>query len=198
MKKTILAALISMLGLSGICFAQEGDIIVKRDGEKIHCKVLEIGLTEIKYRKRDNPDGPIYGIFKTDVQMIEYENGTKNIFDAEGKLVENNVPTLSKAAYFQQGMIDASKNYRGYKEAGTATLAASILSPFIGLGAAIGCSSTTPKKYNLNYPDNELIKNPDYFAGYVKRAKKIKQRKVWQNWGIALGAYVLVFIAINQ
>ena len=36
------------------------DIIVKKDGSTIISKVLEVGTSEIKYKKVSNQDGPTY------------------------------------------------------------------------------------------------------------------------------------------
>jgi hypothetical protein len=59
------------------------DIILKRNGDEIKAKVQEVGITEIKYKKFDNPDGPMYTILKSEVFLIKYENGTKDVFKAE-------------------------------------------------------------------------------------------------------------------
>lgn len=59
-------------------FAQ--DIIVKKDGSTIMSKVLEIGTSEIKYKKFSNKQGPTYTIATTDVMAINYENGEKEDF----------------------------------------------------------------------------------------------------------------------
>ncbi len=57
------------------------DLITKKDGSDISAKVLEITITEIKYNQFDNLSGPIFTILKSDVLMIRYENGTKDIFN---------------------------------------------------------------------------------------------------------------------
>jgi hypothetical protein len=41
-----------------------------------------------------------------------------------------------------------------------------------------------PQNKNLHYPNPELMKNSEYFFGYTQKARKIKQGKVWLNWGI--------------
>ena len=56
---------ITLLCISIFSFGQ--DKIVKRDFKEISCKVSEIGTTEIKYRKADNLNGPIYSIKKSEV-----------------------------------------------------------------------------------------------------------------------------------
>ena len=59
-------------------FAQ--DVIVKKDGSTILSKVVEIGSTEVKYKKFSNQNGPTYTITKAEIQTINYENGEKDTF----------------------------------------------------------------------------------------------------------------------
>jgi hypothetical protein len=56
-------------------------VITIKTGEDISAKILEIGHTEIKYKKFDNQTGPIYSILKSDVIIVRYENGTKDLFN---------------------------------------------------------------------------------------------------------------------
>ena len=56
------------------------DVIVKKDGSTILSRVIEIGTTEVKYKKWNNQKGPNYTILKSDVQAINYENGEKETF----------------------------------------------------------------------------------------------------------------------
>ena len=69
------------------------DTIVKRDGSELQTRVLEVGTTEIKYKKFENLGGTTYTIKKTDVFMIKYENGTKDVFDSEKSTVTNRTNT---------------------------------------------------------------------------------------------------------
>lgn len=62
---------------------EDCDIIVSKDGDEILGIVTEIGLDEIKYKKCNNLDGPIFSIKKVDVFMIKYRNGNKDIFKTE-------------------------------------------------------------------------------------------------------------------
>ena len=64
-----------------LCLSQ--DLITLRSGEIIRSKILEIGHTDIKYKKYDNQNGPVYVVIKSDVSSILYENGTKDVFNAE-------------------------------------------------------------------------------------------------------------------
>jgi len=62
--------------------AEECDIIIMRNGDEIKAKVSEIGYDFIKYKRCDNPDGPQYTVQKSEVFMIKYPNGTKDIIEA--------------------------------------------------------------------------------------------------------------------
>ncbi|PJA07180.1 MAG: hypothetical protein COX70_08015, partial [Flavobacteriales bacterium CG_4_10_14_0_2_um_filter_32_8] len=97
---------------------------------------------------------------------------------------------------FVKGQRDASIYYKGYKGARTGTLITSLVSPLIGLIPAIACSSTQPAEKNLNYPNSSLMKKTDYYNGYTQKSKKIKQGKIWKNWGIAFGVNLAVAILL--
>ena len=72
-----LLALISLFGFS----AMAQDVIVLKNGDEIKSLVQEIGTDYVKYKKFDNQTGPIYNLAKTEIFMIKYENGTKDVFN---------------------------------------------------------------------------------------------------------------------
>ncbi len=71
--------LFSLLFLSA-AYVSAQDSLYTTDGKVIGAKVIEINSSEIKYKKSSNPDGPLYVIAKSDVALIEYQNGSKDIF----------------------------------------------------------------------------------------------------------------------
>ena len=79
MKKILLALVL----LASALTVSAQDVIVKKDGSTILSKVIEIGTTEVKYKKWNNQNGPNYTIAKSDVQAINYENGEKETFGEE-------------------------------------------------------------------------------------------------------------------
>jgi len=195
MKKIIFTILTSIFTMS-FCFSQ--DIITKKTSEDIQAKVLEVTATEIKFKKFDNQNGPTFTILKSEVLMVRYENGTKDIFTEEKKNETVSTPSTTSGDLFTQGKLDASKYYKGYKGAGTGTLIAGLVSPLVGLIPAIACSSTQPKEINLNYPNADLMKKSDYYNGYTQKSKKIKQGKVWTNWGIAFGVNLVAVLVLTS
>lgn len=63
-----------------VTFASAQDVIVKKDGSTIESKVMEVGESEVKYKKYSNQNGPLYTISTRDLQCINYENGSKDTF----------------------------------------------------------------------------------------------------------------------
>jgi hypothetical protein len=59
------------------------DIITMKNGEEIKAKVIEITETQIKYRLCNNNDSPIRSVEKSNVFMVKYVNGSKEMFDKE-------------------------------------------------------------------------------------------------------------------
>ncbi|GAA4368108.1 hypothetical protein GCM10023185_40560 [Hymenobacter saemangeumensis] len=80
--RTLLLSLFLFL-LSGFV-AQAQDLLTKRNGDELLVKVVEITSSEVKYRRADNLDGPLITVWKSDVFMIRYANGTKDVFGTNG------------------------------------------------------------------------------------------------------------------
>jgi len=192
MKKILLFILLT--NLSNIIKAQ--DTLTMRTGENIAVKIIEIGTTEVKYKKLDNLNGPSFSVLKSDLSMIRLENGNKEDFSS----IKKNEYVKADENLFLKGQNDASLYYKGYKTAGTSTLVATGVLPiygiFLGIAPAVLCASAAPQEENLSYPDINLMKNEQYAAGYKQKAKQIKTKKVIGNYvsGIAMqGGWILVF-----
>ena len=56
------------------------DIITFKNGEEVKALVTEVGTSEVKYKKCDNKNGPLYSVKKSEVFMIKYANGSKDFF----------------------------------------------------------------------------------------------------------------------
>ncbi|RIJ41700.1 hypothetical protein [Pontibacter oryzae] len=209
MKQLLLAVLLLLLVIP-VSLAQ--DIIMKRSGEKIEAKVLEITPTEVKYKRHASPDGPVYTVLKNDISVIQYADNTSESFEitdvaqpiATTQPIESSTPVVLPSSagnnvdLYAKGQSDAITYYDGYKPASTGTLVTSLLSPLIGLIPAVACSATTPRDHSLDAPSHELLAQPNYKTGYKKRARKIKSGKVWKNWAIGLGVNVVLAVLIAQ
>lgn len=83
--------IISVFFFYNSSFAQ--DLIFKINGDEIEAKVLEITPTEVKYKKYKFQDGPTYVLNKTDVFMIKYPDGQKDVFTNSNSTNSNTTST---------------------------------------------------------------------------------------------------------
>ncbi|MBT2556936.1 hypothetical protein J7E24_04010 [Hymenobacter sp. ISL-91] len=95
--------------------AQAQDMLTKQSGEEIAVKVLEISPTGVTYRRTDNPDGPLITVRKTDVFMIRYANGTKEVFGTPGgaRQLPAAPPYTGSAVPGDELLIDPTVNLSG-------------------------------------------------------------------------------------
>jgi len=77
--------LISLFLILAHSIANSQDLIIKKNGEEIIVKILEVNLSVVKFKKNDNLNGPTFEMLKSDIFMIKYENGTKDIFNSTEK-----------------------------------------------------------------------------------------------------------------
>ncbi|CAN5335098.1 hypothetical protein BH10BAC1_BH10BAC1_11160 [soil metagenome] len=89
MKTKITAAILAVV-LSNTLFAQ--DIMTLKNGSELKVKVMEVAPTEIKYKKFDNLDGPTYSDLKSNIFMIKYGSGLKDVFTDQPKTSEQAEP----------------------------------------------------------------------------------------------------------
>jgi len=168
------------------------DLITKKNGEDIKAKVLEVTLSEIKYKKYENIDGPIYSLLTKELLIIRYENGTKDLFNQRS-------PTISN---FDQGQIDASKFYYVSKsDESLVFTTTSLLTPVVGGIAATIINSKEIKEENLNYLNKTLIENLEYKNGYKQMAYKMRKKKILEKFFIGTGfniAIILFFLSSNN
>lgn len=100
MKRILFLAAFMLLSMAA--WAQ--DIIVKKNGEEIRAKVEEVGERSIRYRKFTNLTGPVYSISRSEVFVIRYESGAKDIITpldrpaAAGKRPDPGAAVPSQAA----------------------------------------------------------------------------------------------------
>ncbi|MBA2612759.1 MAG: hypothetical protein H0U95_12355 [Bacteroidetes bacterium] len=84
--KTFGAIILVFIGVTAL--AQ--DTLYTTKGKIITGQVTEITQHEIKYKRAANPDGPLYVVDKTDIVLIHYKNGSKEVFENSGTASKNN------------------------------------------------------------------------------------------------------------
>ncbi|MBR4809764.1 MAG: hypothetical protein IK031_05755 [Bacteroidales bacterium] len=86
--------LIILLAAAATIAANAQDIITKVDGTQISAKVVEVNPGTVKYNRTDNPGGPVYVIFISDIHTIKYGSGLVETYndlkgEAPAEAVEN-------------------------------------------------------------------------------------------------------------
>ena len=139
MKKKL--PLLCLIIFSKLSFSQ--DVILFRNGNEKTVKVLEVGQSEIKYKKNDSAS-VLHTIPKTDVFMIKYKDGSKDVFKLEQQ---------------ENELADDTKSNRpikiiNFKKKGFINLTE--------LNSSYGVQKIT---YNTSYA-TYLVKNKDYSVGF--------------------------------
>jgi len=55
------------------------DTLLMKNGKVINAKIIEIGVDIIKYKRCEFLDGPMYSVNSSDVELLTYSNGTKEV-----------------------------------------------------------------------------------------------------------------------
>ena len=90
MKKliTLAFALVCM-----VCtFAADFDLIIKTNSEKIEAIIQEVSDTEVKYKKANNPNGPLFVVKIDDISSIIYANGEVQAIEHKAKPAQQPQP----------------------------------------------------------------------------------------------------------
>jgi len=61
------------------------DILVRKGGDIESVKVLEVSPTEVKYKKTNNEDGPVFIEKRSNLYSVRYKNGEVLLFNKAGK-----------------------------------------------------------------------------------------------------------------
>ena len=105
--------------ISFTCSLIAQDIIIAHSGEISEGKVMEITPSMIKYKKKENLDGPLYSMGKSDVFMVRFENGSKVLmkeesFTSESTQVKDEpvqTEPFPTATEVQPRMVNSSPSY---------------------------------------------------------------------------------------
>ena len=73
------------------------DKIFRKNGKVITAKVIEVGVTDIKYTIPTDPQSPVYVLEKANISKIEFQNGKVDKFTVDLKDAEQYSGQLRKA-----------------------------------------------------------------------------------------------------
>ena len=191
MKKSVL--LLLLLALTQNAFAQ--DRIVKLNGDEILARVLEIGLQEVKFQHPDSLQGVLHSMPKSDIFMIQFANGTKEVFSQN--LTENQPQNLSHAdpnSMYQLGREDARRLYKG-NGAMWGSAGCALFLPY-GLAGSAAIGLVRPRAFRNPVSNISYLADPNYVKGYEQQAHRKKVGKVAAGAGIGVATITAIAVAI--
>ena len=158
MKKLVL--LITLSAITNIAFSQ--DNIVLRNGDEINAKISEVGESNIKYRKFNNQDGPIYTKSKDEIFYIKYANGEKEMFSKNVNNKPSNTTINKKILISGTSIFNYTNTFENdyWYSSSNLNLTASVggfLTRNFVLGASLSVQSMTSGLQNYNTNDVTVI-----------------------------------------
>ena len=84
MNKILFAAIFATSTLS----LNAQDVLVRKGGEVENVKVLEVSPTEVKYKKSNNEDGPVFIEKRSNLYSVKYKNGEVQTFNDKTEATE--------------------------------------------------------------------------------------------------------------
>ncbi len=98
-----------MVALMASVYASAQDTIRFRNGRVEAAKVAEVGLGKVKYKKFNNPDGPLFLLDEAEVESIKYQNGDVEDFNLPDQMSqmpqEYVAPVREKRMILQAGPV---------------------------------------------------------------------------------------------
>lgn len=91
------------------------DVIVLKDGTRIDVVLVEVTDNQVKYRKTNNPEGPLFVKEIANITSIIYANGEREDFNHSSQKAE---ATIVKKDEAKPTTIDAGKSGRIYRDNG--------------------------------------------------------------------------------
>ncbi len=173
-------------------FYSQKDTIYFVNETKVLARDIKIEQSEIFFYKIDSLADTQTTVEKREVRFIAYASGKLEIYSLK------NIGIPKDYSMFTKGAQDAKLNYTHMGGAIGTGFTSFLTGGILGLIPAIACSATTPKMVNLDIPRNAPANNKDYLLGYVSKAKKIKQKRVWAGYFIGTAAAILAVSALSK
>jgi hypothetical protein len=132
-----------------------GDKLILKSGDEFVVKIIEISDKEIKYKRCDNYDGPLYTINKSKVYAIVYSNGiTEHIID----------DSITSKSNEEKAQNSTTNKRKTYPDSYWWTWVLFIAGFFYSLGIF-----TWPYAlYSAREARREIRNNPNQYRGYIE------------------------------
>jgi hypothetical protein len=191
--KKVSIFILMLMGCVSITNAQ--DVILKTNGDEVNVKVQEVGSDAVKYKKADG-SGPVYTIPKSEVFMITYESGDKDVF---GRGQSNLTATSSAESTATTGntVSSAGKTYNildYYNENGVSGIVVKVtdggqhgLIISTEMSAEPWCKTKKFRNATVAFSEDDGTKNMEAIAQFISSGKAKWEDFPLFQWAQSLG-----------
>ena len=109
MNRLVCVIVCAFVAMASLC-AQ--DVIITNDAQKIDAKIIEVSKTEIKYKEKDNLDGPTFVMETTEISSIIYATGKVVLYNQQS-LPESKNEVLPQASESSDTTIYFASEFHG-------------------------------------------------------------------------------------
>ena len=112
MKKNILFLVFVVLA----SLAKAQDLIITKDSERIEAQITEISDSEVKFKRLDNMDGPVFVFSSDKVASIIFANGEVYVFQEHQDSSKDDIETEKAGQASQQTLMKYDRKHFYYGE----------------------------------------------------------------------------------
>lgn len=186
------------------------DLVVKTNGEEIYVNVIELTPEDIVF-SFIGKDSIIYNYPLSNIHKVEFKNGSVYVINDliavdSTETEDSNTNIYTSANFSNQELINLAINdariYYNPYGAQLGTACTTLSCGCIGLTFAAIASGTSPGPKSLKMPEeNSYTQNSIYRQHYTIEAKRIKNKKIWEMFGICMAiniAWSVVSLSYEQ
>lgn len=190
----IIGRKVLVLALCLLCTAGWAqDIILKKNGEEIVGRVVQVSADTVLYRYFSDVSGIAYAMPRQEVAQVKLMDSS-NPIDAPDLIYKDALTSTENHRLLAlQAKLDAKSYYKA-KGVFWITLGSTILHPAAGLVTGSAISAVPPSTESGYNPNRYMMKDPVYRAAYDKQAHRRKAGKAAAGFGV--GAAVLGVISL--
>lgn len=158
-------------------FSNAQDTLFVKKKANIICKIVEIGIDEIKFKAWDNLEGPVIVVLKSDVYKIAYQNGKSEFVEADKLDINKEAEILDKKSVIKFGMFSLLNNHFsvGYERVLSVGKNLEVKIAYIGVGV-------NPFDFNISGTYTKIgvkfLLGNDYYVKGMKYIHPLKGRYI--------------------
>jgi hypothetical protein len=171
------------------------DVIVKKNGEQVIGRVVNLSGDSVHYRFFNDTGGPLLAMARQEVAHLKLTASEDPEKALGNDFVEEKVYVAKTAELRLQAKLDANTYYKA-KGVFWTTMGSTIMHPAAGLVTGAVVSSISPNINSEFNPNRHLLKEPVYRETYLKQAKRQKMAKAAAGFGAGAAVVSVIYMIV--